>query len=53
MTIQQIGEAIGYNNSKYFMNLFKKRVGVTPGNYRLNNKSNPNEQNSAPKHLEK
>ncbi|MCR5753693.1 MAG: response regulator [Acetatifactor sp.] len=36
-TIAKISESIGYVNEKYFMNLFKKKVGDTPGNYRKGN----------------
>lgn len=48
LTVLQIGEAVGYNNDKYFMNLFKKRAGMTPGRYRQVNKKNPEVQNFAP-----
>lgn len=48
LTVLQIGEAVGYNNDKYFMNLFKKRVGMTPGRYRQVNKKNPEVQNFTP-----
>ncbi|MBJ6364022.1 response regulator [Paenibacillus sp. GCM10012307] len=36
--IQQIGETVGYQNAKYFSDLFKATTGMTPNEYR-NNKS--------------
>lgn len=32
--IYEISEKCGFSDSKYFLRLFKKYVGVTPGNYR-------------------
>lgn len=32
--IYQIAEEVGFNNSKYFSRVFKKRTGYTPGQYR-------------------
>ena len=34
MTIKEIGAAVGYSNEKYFMRLFKKKVGETPSERR-------------------
>lgn len=34
LTVGQVGERVGYGNDKYFMNVFKKRFGMTPGSYR-------------------
>ncbi|NOU93756.1 helix-turn-helix domain-containing protein [Paenibacillus sp. LMG 31456] len=33
-TVQQIAENVGYVNSQSFIRIFKKHVGVTPGQYR-------------------
>ena len=34
LTIREIVERVGYNNDKYYMNLFKKYTGMTPGEFR-------------------
>lgn len=34
MTITEIADAVGYNSAKYFTSEFKKKVGVSPVNYR-------------------
>lgn len=36
MTISRIAEAVGYNNTKYFTDAFKKATGETPLQYRNN-----------------
>lgn len=51
-TVQQVGEAVGYNNDKYFMNLFKKRMGETPGSYRKVNRNDRKSQNFIPEEKE-
>lgn len=33
-TICEVGEKVGYDDSKYFSRIFKKNIGVTPGEYR-------------------
>ncbi|WP_138295646.1 response regulator [Clostridium sp. BSD2780061688st1 E8] len=33
-TMQEIGEMVGYANPKYFSQIFKKIVGMSPGQYR-------------------
>jgi len=33
-TVQRIGENVGYINTQSFIRIFKKHVGVTPGQYR-------------------
>lgn len=33
-TVQRIGEKVGYLNTQSFIRIFKKHVGVTPGQYR-------------------
>lgn len=33
-TVQRIGEKVGYINTQSFIRIFKKNVGVTPGQYR-------------------
>lgn len=35
--IGEIAELVGFNSQSYFSQLFKKRVGITPGKYRENN----------------
>lgn len=32
-----IAKAVGYDNTKYFFRIFKKRMGITPEQYRLEN----------------
>ena len=39
MSINDIGECVGYDNSSYFYRLFKKEVGISPREYRLNNQT--------------
>ena len=34
LSITEIAANVGYNNSNYFQNVFKKIVGYTPGSYR-------------------
>lgn len=34
LTIREIVERVGYNNDKYYMKLFKKYTGMTPGEFR-------------------
>lgn len=34
LTIREVAAQSGYNNEKYFMKLFKKNTGMTPGDYR-------------------
>lgn len=36
MTMAEIAEAVGYNSAKYFSSEFKKKIGVSPVNYRMN-----------------
>lgn len=38
MSINDICEKVGYNNSSYFTASFKKKFGITPSKYRLSNK---------------
>ena len=33
-TVQDIAQAVGYSDSSYFVRLFKKKVGMTPQEYR-------------------
>jgi len=40
LTIQEIGKNLGYNNSYYFIKLFKEYTGITPGNFRKIHTSN-------------
>ena len=32
-SIAEVGEKVGYNDVKYFSRIFKKNVGISPGNY--------------------
>jgi two-component system, response regulator YesN len=34
LTIREIGRSVGYNSSRYFINVFKRHTSVTPGAYR-------------------
>ena len=34
MTIQEIGEAVGFLSTQNFIRVFKKQTGYTPGSYR-------------------
>lgn len=34
LKIYQVGNQVGYNNSKYFCEVFKKNYGITPNQYR-------------------
>lgn len=43
MTVQEIMNAVGYENSSYFYNIFKDEFGVSPRKYRIDN-SKINEQ---------
>lgn len=36
MTIGEVAKAVGYSDSHYFQRVFKKREGITPGEYRIN-----------------
>lgn len=38
LNVNEIGELVGYNNSSYFIKIFRKKVGVTPCDYRMMNK---------------
>ena len=37
-SIQEICEAVGYVNSSYFTATFKKKYGITPGQFRKNHR---------------
>lgn len=37
LKIYQVGNKVGYNNSKYFCEVFKKNYGITPNQYRKKN----------------
>lgn len=39
LSVQEIGEKIGYQNSKYFNRVFKKIAGISPYKYRINSKN--------------
>lgn len=39
MSITQIAATVGYNNSNYFQNIFRRYMGMTPGSYRKKWKS--------------
>ena len=39
MSITQIAATVGYNNSNYFQNIFRRYMGMTPGYYRKKWKS--------------
>lgn len=39
-SVEKIGMAVGYNNIQSFLRNFKKRVGISPNDFRQNNKSN-------------
>lgn len=39
LTVEAIAEKSGYKNTPYFITLFKKKTGLTPGSYRHNNES--------------
>jgi AraC-like DNA-binding protein len=34
MSIQEIAQAVGMDDSSYFIRLFKKQIGFTPQEYR-------------------
>lgn len=34
LTIGEVAKRMGFSNPEYFRNVFKKRVGITPGKYR-------------------
>lgn len=38
-SIQEICELVGYSNSSYFTALFKKKYGITPGQFRKNHQN--------------
>jgi AraC-like DNA-binding protein len=40
LSIEDIGDLIGLNNTSYFYTLFKKEIGVSPKQYRNSLKSN-------------
>ena len=31
----EVGKLVGFENTDYFMRIFKQRVGLTPGEYRI------------------
>lgn len=33
LSVQEVGSAVGFNNSSYFIQVFKRIVGTTPGNF--------------------
>lgn len=34
LSVTEIAAAVGYNDSNYFQKVFRRNVGLTPGNYR-------------------
>ncbi len=36
MNINQIADTLGFGTPNYFIRLFKKKTGITPGEYRNN-----------------
>ena len=36
LSVQEICNAVGYNNTCYFYHLFKEAEGVSPADYRVN-----------------
>lgn len=40
LKVSEIGELVGYNNSSYFIKIFRKKIGMTPSDYRKMNKNN-------------
>ena len=40
LSIEEIGDLIGLNNTSYFYTLFKKEIGTSPKQYRNNRISN-------------
>lgn len=40
LSIEEIGDLIGLNNTSYFYTLFKKEIGISPKQYRNNRISN-------------
>ena len=40
MTVKEISNQVGYNNTTYFVTLFRKKYGIPPSKYRLNMKYN-------------
>lgn len=43
-SIQEICEMVGYSNASYFTATFKKKYGITPGQYRKNHTAGEREQ---------
>lgn len=42
LSIKEIGVQLGYKDTKYFIRLFTKKTGRSPGDYRKTLRSNPN-----------
>lgn len=40
MSIEEVSSAAGYSDSRYFSRIFKKKLGVSPSEYRKNHKIN-------------
>jgi two-component system, response regulator YesN len=38
LKVAEVGELVGYNNSSYFIKIFRKKMGVTPSDYRKSHK---------------
>ena len=43
LTIQEISDACGYNNEKYFYQIFKKATNLTPTQYQMRKRLNESE----------
>ncbi len=44
MKVQEVSICIGYENTKYFIRLFKKKLGITPGIYQRNHRKGMGEE---------